>query len=557
MKPVLTTLWERSVESGPESETLLDLLVRWEELRQQGKTVGAEELCPDDRRLQTLLSARLARRERLHAALDLPGFTRHEPLAMPASLPVIEGYEIGELLGRGGMGLVFQARQKALKRTVALKLIVSGAHAGAVERARFRTEAEAAARLDHPGIVQIYEVGEQAGCPYLALEYVSGGNLAERLDGAPMAPRRAAQLLLDLARAVQHAHEQGIVHRDLKPANVLLTETGAAKIGDFGLAKLLDVEEGHTQTGTVLGSPSYMAPEQAEGKVRAIGPATDVYALGAILYEMLTGRPPFLGASFLETIDQVRTHEPAPPQTLQPKVPADLATISLKCLEKDPQERYPSAAALAHDLDLFLRGEAVAVRKSSLWDQAARLVRHSQLDVNWGAWASLMLCLAPLPLLAQIAVFVFLRSRPEYPLVAIGVSVLTVVVMLSPVFFAKRARMLGIAPDQRRRLRSAWLSNFIGVILVALTIVRMLHPTTPEEWFVIYALWLIVTGCTFFSLAANAGIHYVNGTLCFVLALLAPLIPLYMPLVAGALITFNVTTVGLVLRRVAREAASH
>src|SRR5262245_25974784 len=305
MKPTLT-MGERSVQPVPESETLLELLVQWEELRRQGKTATPEELCPDDARLQALLRERLARRQRLHAALDLPGDTRPEHVAKPAALPVIDGYELGELLGRGGMGLVFKARQKALKRPVALKIVVSGAHAGAQERARFRTEAEAVARLQHPGIVQVYEVGEQAGCPFLALEFVSGGSLADQLDGTPMPPRRAAQLLLDLARAVQHAHEQGIVHRDLKPANVLLTEAGVAKVADFGLAKLLDAEEGHTHSGVVLGSPSYMAPEQAEGKVRAIGPATDVYALGAILYECLTGRPPFLGASFLEALDQVR-----------------------------------------------------------------------------------------------------------------------------------------------------------------------------------------------------------------------------------------------------------
>src|SRR5262245_44503053 len=232
-KPTLTTSGEASVQPVPESETLLELLVRWDELRQQGKTLTPEELCPDDARLQALLRERLARRQRLQAALDLP--TRREHVARPASLPVIDGYEIGELLGRGGMGLVFKARQTALKRHVALKIVVSGAHAGAEERARFRTEAEAVARLGHPGIVQIYEVGEQAGCPYLALEFVSGGSMAQQLDGKPMPPRRAAQLLLDLARAVQHAHERGIVHRDLKPANVLLTEAGVAKVADFGL----------------------------------------------------------------------------------------------------------------------------------------------------------------------------------------------------------------------------------------------------------------------------------------------------------------------------------
>ena len=544
------------MEPVTESETLIDLLVRWEELRQQGKTPTPEDLCPDDPQLQALLRERLARRRRLEAALDLPATTQDEQVAKPAPLPVIDGYEIGELLGRGGMGLVFRARQKVLKRQVALKIVVSGAHAGAAERTRFRTEAEAVARLYHPGIVQIYEVGEQAGCPYLALEFVSGGSLAQQLDGGPMPPRRAAQLIRDLAGAVQHAHEQGIIHRDLKPANVLLTETGVAKIADFGIAKLIDVEQSLTQTGVVLGSPSYMAPEQAAGKVRVIGPATDIYALGAILYELLTGRPPFLGASMLETLDQVRTHDPAPPQTLQPKVPEDLATICLKCLEKQPADRYSSAAALAHDLDRFLRGEAVTVRKLSLWDQAARLVRHRQLDMNWSALATRTLCLAPLPILAQVAVFVLFWNRPEYPPVAIGVSLATAAVMLSSIFFGNSARLRAIAPAQRRRYVSTWLGHLIGMILVLVTILRAMHPVAPEDWFVIYAFWLIGVGSTFFSLAANAGMLYIISGICFLLAFIEPLVPYYMPLIVGLFMSLNMTTHGLLMRRVAREAAS-
>jgi hypothetical protein len=539
-----------------ESETLLDLLVQWEELRRQGKAATPEELCPDDTRLQGLLRERLARRQRLHAALDLPSQTQQEPAVKAAALPLIDGYEIGEILGRGGMGLVFKARQKALKRDVALKIVVSGAHAGAEERARFRTEAEAVARLGHPGIVQIYEVGEQAGCPYLALEFVGGGSLAEQLDGTPMAPRRAAELVRNLARAVQHAHEQGIVHRDLKPANVLLTQAGNAKIADFGLAKLLDVEHGQTHTGAVLGSPSYMAPEQAEGKVRAIGPATDVYALGAILYELLTGRPPFVGASLLETLDQVRTHDPAPPQALQPRVSGDLATICLKCLEKNPAQRYPTAAALACDLDQFLSGEPIAARKMTVFEQAARLVRHRQLDVNWGAWATLSFCLAPLPLLSQGVVFVFYRDRPEYPPVSLIVSLVTVAVMLYALFFGKRASTHLVAPAQRRYLLSTWLANFIGMVLVLFTIWRVIEPATLDAWFVIYALWLIEVGCVFFSFAANAGFLYLTASLCFVLALLAPFFPFYMPLVVGSLMSLNMTTFGLFLRRLAHEAKS-
>jgi WD40 repeat protein len=359
-----------------ESDTLLDLLARWEELRRQGKEPAPEELCPDDPRLQALLRERLARRQRLHAALDLPADTRGEPAARPVPLPVIDGYEVGELLGRGGMGLVFRARHKALKRDVALKIVVSGAHAGAHERARFRTEAEAVARLQHPGIVQVYEVGEQAGCPYLALEYVGGGSLAQQLDGAPVPPRRAAQLLLDLARAVQHAHEQGIVHRDLKPANVLLTEAGVAKVADFGLAKLLDAEKGHTQTGAVLGTPSYMAPEQAEGKASAIGPATDVYALGAILYELLTGRPPFKAEAAMETLLQVKFTDPVSPSQLQPKLPRDLVTICLRCLRKEPRQRYASAQALADDLRRFLEGQPIQARPVGVLTRTVKWARR-------------------------------------------------------------------------------------------------------------------------------------------------------------------------------------
>jgi hypothetical protein len=544
------------VPSAPEWDSLLDLIVQWEELRQQGRTLSPEELCPDDARLQGLLRERLARRLRLEAALALPEATRLESVAQPAALPVIDSYEMGDLLGRGGMGLVFRARHKALNRHVALKIVVSGAHAGAVERARFRTEAEAVARLHHAGIVQIYEIGEQAGCPYLALELVGGGSLAQQLNGTPMPPRRAAQLLLELARAVQHAHEQGIVHRDLKPANVLLTETGVAKIADFGLAKLLDIEQGQTRTGAVLGSPSYMAPEQAEGKVRAIGPTTDVYALGAILYELLTGRPPFLGASVLETLDQVRTHDPAPPQALQPKVPVDLATICLKCLEKATAERYPSAAALAEDLNLFLRGEPITARKMTPWDQAMRILRHSQLDVNWGAWATVVFCLAPFPLVVHLAVFVLFRERPEYGPVAVGVSLGTVAIMFSWIFLGKRGRLRTIVPAQRRRYVSIWLGALIGQALVPLTILRVTHPNTPEEWFVIYPLWLILVGGTFVSFAATTGILYLTASLCFLLALLAPLFLFYMPLIAGVLMSLNMTTLGLILRRVAREAAA-
>jgi serine/threonine protein kinase len=297
------------------------------------------------------------------------------PRSPAPGLPDIPGYEVLGVLGRGGMGAVYKARHLALKRTVALKVIRDGAHAGPDEVLRFRREAEAAARLLHPNIVQIHEVGEFQGCPYLSLEYVEGGSLAGRLDGTPLPARPAAALVETLARAVQEAHQRHIVRRDLKPANVLLAACGLAgepakpqaaelvpKITDFGLAKRLDDDSGQTQTGAVLGTPSYMAPEQAAGHNKAVGPAADIYALGAILYELLTGRPPFKAASVLETVQQVRSQEPVAPSRLQPGVPRDLETICLKCLEKEPARRYPSAAALADDLRRFLDGRPIQAR---------------------------------------------------------------------------------------------------------------------------------------------------------------------------------------------------
>ncbi|MCI0458848.1 MAG: protein kinase, partial [Gemmataceae bacterium] len=291
-------------------------------------------------------------------------------------LPTVAGYELLGVLGQGGMGVVYKAKQIGLKRLVALKMIKAGAHAQLEELSRFRTEAEAVARLQHPNIVQIYEVGEQNGLPYFSLEFVDGGSLAQTLNGTPQAPLPTAQRMELLARAIHVAHEQGIIHRDLKPANVLLTAADVPKITDFGLAKRLDVETGQTQNGVVMGTPCYMAPEQATGQVRAIGPGTDIYALGAILYELLTGRPPFQGASLFETLDQVRTREPVPPSHLQPKLPRDLETICLKCLQKEPRKRYASALDLADDLHRFRTGEPIRARPVSRWERALKWTRR-------------------------------------------------------------------------------------------------------------------------------------------------------------------------------------
>jgi WD40 repeat protein/tetratricopeptide (TPR) repeat protein len=303
----------------------------------------------------------------------------------------IPGYEILGELGRGGMGVVYKARQAALKRVVALKVIRAGSQAGPEELTRFKVEAESVARLAHPHIVQIYEVGEVGGQPFCALEFVAGGSLAARLAGTPQPPRQAAQWLLTLAQAIDAAHRAGVVHRDLKPANVLLTEDGQPKVTDFGLAKRLDDPSGQTQTGAILGTPSYMAPEQAESKAPRVGPATDVWALGAILYEMLTGRPPFKAATVFDTLQHVRTAEPIPPSQFQPRTPRDLETICLKCLQKDPARRYATAAALAEDLQRFVRGEAIRARPVGRLESLGRWCRRNPLVASLAGAVALSL----------------------------------------------------------------------------------------------------------------------------------------------------------------------
>ncbi len=290
--------------------------------------------------------------------------------------PLIAGYEILAELGRGGMGVVYHAQQVSLGREVALKIVLAGAHAGWSERSRFRVEAETAARLKHPNIVAIYDVGEQAGLPYVALELVEGGSLAESLTKSPLASAAAAGLAETLARAMEHVHQHGIVHRDLKPANVLMTADGVPKITDFGLAKWVDVASGHTQSGAIMGTPSYMAPEQARGEAKLTGPPADVYALGAILYEMVTGRPPFKGVTAQETVRQLLTEDPVPPSRLQPQISRDLETICLRCLQKEPARRYAGAGALADDLRRYLDGKPILARPTPSWERLVKWTRR-------------------------------------------------------------------------------------------------------------------------------------------------------------------------------------
>src|SRR5213592_4554474 len=286
-------------------------------------------------------------------------------------------YELLEEVGRGGQGVVFRARQKSLNRTVALKVISLGQWASKVHLKRFRREAEAAASLEHPGIVPIYEVGERDGSCYFSMKFVEGGQVDEVCRRTPISIRHAAELIAKVARTVHYAHEHGILHRDIKPGNILLDAKGEPHLTDFGLARLLESESTVTRTLEVLGTPSYMAPEQALGENAAVSSATDAYGLGAVLYQLLTGQPPFAGGTTYETIKLLLDTEPRPPRLLNPKVDRDLSTICLKCLEKDPKRRYSSALALAEDLERWLRHEPIRARHTGVFTRGTKWVRRN------------------------------------------------------------------------------------------------------------------------------------------------------------------------------------
>ncbi len=296
-------------------------------------------------------------------------------IGVPCS-PAVPGYENLGLIGKGGMGIVYKALQCRANRLVALKMIRGGADLQPDQLERFRFEVEAAALLRHPNVVQIYEVGEADGRPFFSLELLEGGTLKEKLAAAPIPPRPAAGLLAEIARAIDAAHIAGIIHRDLKPSNILFDSLGTPKITDFGLAKRLESDAGQTVSGQVVGTPSYMAPEQARGDKSAVGTAVDIYALGAVLYEMLTGSPPFRGATPSDTIQLVINQEPVSPSRLQPRIPRALETICLKCLAKEPSRRYATAGELADDLGRFLAGELILARPAPAWERAANWAKR-------------------------------------------------------------------------------------------------------------------------------------------------------------------------------------
>jgi serine/threonine-protein kinase len=385
---------------------------------------------------------------------------------LPSDLP---DYELLEELGRGGMGIVYRARQKSLQRDVAVKLILRGTLASVDDLARFQAEAEAAGRLQHPHIVPIYEVANHAGRCYFSMQLVDGETLAEKLADGPLPAAEAARLMATVARAIHYAHTQGVVHRDLKPANILIDAAGEPHVTDFGLAKQLDAGQSLTLSGAVLGTPAYMAPELASGDRGAIGPACDVYSLGTILYALLTGRPPFQGPSPVDTVLMVLEQDPLPPRLLNRKLDRDLEMIVLKCLQKPPELRYASAATLADDLTAYLHDEPISARSGQFSQVIARVFRethHATVLENWGllwmwhAAVILVMCLVTNWLHANRAQWPEC-SRP-WPYLLLWCGGLA---LWAPIFWMLRHR-IGPVTAVERQIAHVWGGSVAAVILL-------------------------------------------------------------------------------------------
>ncbi|MBX7105637.1 MAG: serine/threonine protein kinase [Gemmataceae bacterium] len=465
------------------------------------------------------LAARLAPR-----ASTLP-YLRDLPAAAPPD--AFGDFAILDELGRGGMGVVYLARQKSLGRLVALKMILHGGLASDDDRARFRAEAAASARLVHPDIVTVHEVGEYDGRPYFCMEYVPGETLAHRLTLGPLPPREAARLVARMARAIDAAHRQGVVHRDLKPSNVLLTGDPAEptpKVTDFGLAKHSDTKL--TTTGAVLGTPSYMAPEQAAGR-KDVGPPADVHALGAILYECLTGRPPFQAASPIDTILMVMEQEPVEPRMLNDRVPLELESITLKCLEKSTHRRYASAGELAGDLEAFLAGEPVSATPSGLGyylDRIFRETHHAAVLENWGvlwmwhALVTLLLCVATWWL-----DFTGYGTHPGY-LALWGVGLVA-----WGVFFWSLRRAGGPVRFVERQVAHAWAAGVCASVgMFVLEVLMNQKPLTFSP------LLAVAAGMVFVVMAGVlTGIFYVAAAAMFAIAVVMTQVPRYGVLLFG------------------------
>jgi hypothetical protein len=444
------------------------------------------------------------------------------------SLPARFGdYDLLEELGRGGMGIVYRAAQRSLGRTVALKMLIRGAFATPADLARFRSEVEAAARLDHPGIVPILEVGENEGHPYFTMRLVEGTTLARRLASGPLGAREAATILAKVADAVHAAHTGGVLHRDLKPSNILIDAGGEPHVSDFGLAKRLQSDDSVTHTGAILGTPCYMSPEQAAGSRGEIGPASDVWSLGAILYQTLTRRPPFQAASPVDTLLAVLESDPPLPRSLAPGVDRDLEMIALKSLQKPQDLRYGSAADLAGDLRAYLSGEPVAARSGGLLDIASRLFRethHAVVLENWGLlWMWHSVVVLGLSVVTDILAWQDVESRWPY-LVLWGGGL----AVWAPIFWALRHRA-GPVTAVERQIAHVW-----GGTVLASVMLFWVEDLLGLPVLTLSPVLALLAGLVFFVKAGIlSGAFYVQAAVLFATALVMCRVPAWQHILFG------------------------
>lgn len=466
-----------------------------------------------------------------------PGNSPETRVTFISGGPRFGAYELLVEIARGGMGVVYQARHVQLGRLVALKTILAGQLASHEQVQRFHTEARAAATLEHPSIVPVYDIGETDGQHFFAMKFIPGQSLKTRLSVGPLEPRDAAELMAQIADAVGYAHDHGIVHRDLKPANVLLDLDGHPHVSDFGLAKNVDADSQLTGSGEILGTPSYMPPEQAQGRLDLVGASADIYSLGATLYCMLTGRPPFQAATLVETLKQVLEHDPVSPRQLNPAISEDLELICLKCLEKKPEDRYHTAAQLGADLRRFLDGQPISVRSLSVLGRFARTLQRNRDDVALRGWSRIIFAIAPIVLISQIALCIHAWNGPPYHL---GVGVLIrggELIALGLVLWHQRGTWMTSLDSAGRQMLSfcfGYLIARIAVVAVMLETHALRQPQQPFELLDVYPVLSILSGFLLFVMGSNYwGMFYLMGAVFLGLAMINPLWPRWAPLEFG------------------------
>ena len=513
-------------------ERLALLLADLTDAVQQGREVDLNAVCGQHADLAhelrqlwgAVMVADAVGSDSLNLAAEPMQETPSGTLELPARLG---GYELLEELGRGGMGVVYRARQLGLDREVAVKMILRGQLATPSERERFCAEAEAAARLDHPNIVPVYEVGEAEGRPFFSMKYIAGRTLAQLLAEHPLPAHQAASILAAVSRAIHFAHEKGVLHRDLKPSNILIDADGEPHITDFGLAKRIADPVSLTKSGAILGTPSYMAPEQAAGARGQVGPASDVYSLGAVLYHMLTGRPPFQAASPVDTVLLVLEQDPVPPRVLNPKADRDLEMIALRCLQKPADLRYPNAEALAADLEAYLHDEPIAARSGRFAQVLSRLFRethHAAVLENWGLlwiWHSLVVFIA----CAATDLFHLAGLNTRWYYIALWTAGLGT---WASVFWALRRRV-GPVTFVERQIAHVWAASMIAIgLLFFLELLLALPPLTLSP------VLGLISGMVFFIKAGIlSGTFYLQAVALFATAFVMGLFPRYAHFIFG------------------------